>query len=161
MKKTVIIFMIAFCLLSFTGVSSLAKEITSEGELWNGLTEMEKASYVRGFRDGIDDCLIKLVPLIKDKDIGLHSVFLDIALRELYDLRNFIWEHGKAVRTVMDDLYKDPANIYIHFPSMCKIACQKLKGEDVEQLLKKARKEGYLHQPITYPEYKEKKKTLP
>jgi hypothetical protein len=154
MKKIIIIFLIAFYLLSFTGVSYLVEEPMSPGEIWNVLTGMEKTSYQRGFRDGIVECLNKLVPLIRDKDIGLHSIRLDITISELYDLYDFIWEHGEAIENVMDDLYKDPANTYIQWPSMCEIAYQKLKGEDVEQLLKKARKEGYLHPLVTYQEYK-------
>lgn len=42
----------------------------------------------------------------------------------------------------MDDLYKDPANTYIKLAPIIEIACQKLKGEDVEPLLQKARKEA-------------------
>jgi len=157
MKRIIIIFLIVFYLLSFTEVSYLTEELMSPGEFWNVLTKVEKATYQRGFRDGIVECLNKLVPLIKDKDIGLPSIFLIMALDELDDLYHFIWGHGEAVETVMDNLYKDPANTYIKYPSMCEIACQKLKGEDVEQLLKKARKKGYLYPSITYQEYMKSK----
>ncbi len=138
MKRIIIIFIIVFCLISFMEISCLAEELRSPGEFWNILTKVEKAFYQRGLRDGIMECLEKLVPLIKDDDRGLTPIFLLIAIDESYDLYSFIWEHGEAVETVMDDLYKDPANTYIQYPSMCEIACKKLKGEDVEQLLKKA-----------------------
>ena len=154
MKKIIIIFLIAFYLLSFTEVSYLAEELMSPGELWNATTETGKVIYIRGFRDGIMECLIKLVPLYNAETE--KNIDRGIALSELYDFWDFIWGHQEAVKTVMDDLYKDPANTYIQYPSMCEIAYQKLKGEDVEQLLKKARKEGYLHPLVTYQEYKKK-----
>ena len=65
-----------------------------------------------------------------------------MAVRKMFDLYEFICGHYEAVQTVMDDLYKDPANTYIQFSSMCEIACQKLKGEDIEPLLRKARKKA-------------------
>jgi len=133
-KRIVIIFIIVFCLLSFIEISFLAEEPMSHGEIWNAFNEVEKEIYIGGFGNGIEECLNKLVPLIKDKDIGLTSIFLLIALDELYDLYDFIWEHRKNIRVViavMDDLYRDPANTYIRCPSMFKIAYQKLKGEDI------------------------------
>lgn len=155
MKKITIIFIIAVCLLSFIDISFLAKEILSPGEAWNSLTKTEKAGYIRGFRDGIQECLSELVPLYNAETE--ENIDMLMALRKLHDLCYFIWEYGRAIITVIDDLYKDPANTYIHWPSMCEVACQKLKGEDVEQLLKEARKEGYLKPLIDIQEYKEKK----
>ena len=56
MKRIIIIFIIACCLLCFMEISCLAK---NPGELWNVVTEVEKASYIRGFREGIEECLKK------------------------------------------------------------------------------------------------------
>ena len=76
MKRIIIIFLIMFYLLSFTEVSYLTEELMSPGEFWNILTKVEKAFYQRGLRDGIMECLEKLVPLIKDDDRGLTPIFL-------------------------------------------------------------------------------------
>jgi hypothetical protein len=43
----------------------------------------------------------------------------------------------------MTDLYKDPANTYIDWSLICLIACQKLKGNDTEQLLNSFREFAY------------------
>jgi hypothetical protein len=101
---------------------------------------MEKLSYITGFRIGILKCVLKLGPLTskaKGSDLA-------IAFDELIDLYGFIKEHTKAIITVMDDLYKDPANTYIQLELICEIACQKLKGEDIEPLLQEARKKALL-----------------
>lgn len=61
----------------------------------------------------------------------------------MVDLSEFLWEIDVTVISkVMDDLYKDPANLYIYVFAMINIAYHKLKGEDVEPLLQKAREEG-------------------
>ena len=48
----------------------------------------------------------------------------------------------ESISKVMDDLYKDSANTYIYPVRMLDISYHKLKGEDVELLLRKAREEG-------------------
>jgi len=42
----------------------------------------------------------------------------------------------------MTELYKDPANTYITYFIMIEIAYQKLKGKNIEPLLREARKEA-------------------
>ena len=138
MKRTVIVFIIACCLLSFIEISYLAQKPLTNGDFWNVTTFMEKVSYITGFRMGILKCVLKLGPLTpraKGSD-------LDITFDELLDLYGFIKEHLDAIITVMDDLYKEPANTYIQPESICEIACQKLKGEDIEPLLREAREKA-------------------
>ena len=138
MKKIIIISIIAFCLLSFVEFSCLAEEPLTHGDFWNVSSFMEKVNYITGFRMGILKCVLKLGPLTpraKGSD-------LSIAFDELLDLYGFIREHLDAIITVMDDLYKEPANTYIQFELICEIACEKLKGEDIEPLLREARKKA-------------------
>ena len=140
MKRIIIIFIIALCLLSFIEISCLAQEPLTNGGFWNSSTFMEKLNYITGFRMGILKCVLKLGPLTpkaKGSDLA-------IAFDELIDLYGFIKEHTNAIITVMDDLYKDPANTYIQLELICEIACQKLKGEDIEPLLQEARKKALL-----------------
>ena len=140
MKKIAIIFIIAFCLLSFMEIYGLAKEPSSPGPgyTWsNKLSDTTKVYSVMGFVSGMEECLDKLTPIPVERDSNGG-----IALQELIDLYYFVREHVLAVISVMDDLYKDPANTYIKLAPIIEIACQKLKGEDVELLLQKARKEA-------------------
>jgi len=138
MKRIIIIFIIVCCLLSFVEFSCLAEKPLTKGEFWNVSSFMEKVYYITGFRMGILKCVLKLGPLTprsKGSDLA-------IAFDELLDLYGFIREHLDAIITVMDDLYKEPANTYIQLESICEIACQKLKGEDIEPLLREERKKA-------------------
>ncbi len=126
-KRVVIIFVIAVYLLSFTGISSLAKEHPISGEVWNDITKSD--SHKNTFLFGIAGGFI------------LSGTITGIT--ELSDWNNFIIQNRKAIIRVMDELYKDPANTYIDWSLICLIACNKLKGEDVEQLLKDFRKFAY------------------
>ena len=142
MKKIIIIFTVVFCLISFVEISYLAEEPSSPGPGYirsNKLSDTTKIYFVMGFIAGMEECLNKLTPIPVERDSNGG-----IALQELIDLYYFVRDHGLAVISVMDDLYKDPANTYIILAPIIKIACQKLKGEDIEKLLKEARKEGYL-----------------
>jgi len=142
-KRVVIIFIIAFCLLCLLEISCLANEPSSPGEIWNTSSVMVKVVYVLGFQQGIGMTINKLASAImENKDNFLAGNDVGKAWDELRDLSNFIDEHAPAILKVMDDLYKDPANMYIYTVSMCEIAYHKLKGEDIEPLLKEARKEG-------------------
>ena len=127
MNKIIIIFVIIFCLLSFIGISSLAEEHPIAGEIWNNInmTDIHKNIYLQGIAGGfILSATIKSIP-------GLS------------DWNNFILQNNKTIMLVMDEFYKDPANIYISWDLMCLVACQKIKGEDVDQLLRDYRKFAY------------------
>jgi len=142
LKKITIIFIIVFCLIYFVEISYLTEEPSSlgPGYIWsNKLSGTTKIYFVMGFISGMEECLGKLTPIPIEIDSGRD---VGIALQELIDLYYFVREHRLAVMSVMDDLYKDPANIYIILAPIIEIACQKLKGEDIEPLLQKARKEA-------------------
>ena len=136
MKRIIIVFIIVFCLLSLVAVVSCADEKPGVGELWIAMSPFMQVTYLEGFQDGIAECLIAMKPMI------ISSDSYPIVAVELSDLYKFLEERGIAVLKVVGDLYKDPANTYISFPSMIKIAYQKLKGEDIESLLREAREKA-------------------
>ncbi|MBA7580201.1 hypothetical protein ES695_05045 [Candidatus Atribacteria bacterium 1244-E10-H5-B2] len=141
MKRIIIIFIIAICLLSFTEISYLAKEHPIAGEVWNGLTRIDSTEIGMSFSPKISDTL---------KNIYLQGITGGFILSgaitgiiELSNWNNFIIQNREAIKRVMDELYKDPANIHIDWCLICLVACRKLKGEDVEQLLRDYRKFAY------------------
>lgn len=152
MKRTVIILLVAVCLVSFAGVSFLAQENSSPREIWMLLTAMEKASYLRGLRDGITECLSYLVTMAPTDDKEM-----EMAMDEMVVLVEFIWGNGRPIVELMDNLFRDPVNENVQWPWMCMVACGILEGQDVEQMLKEARKEGHLNPLMRYQKYKEKK----
>ena len=132
------------CLLSFVEISCLAKEPVNYGEFWNILSEHEKIIYLLGLRDGIKtvttDCTMRFAPYLR-KESESRKVGLDF-FNEYADYVNFLSTENATVKKIIDDLYKDPANTYIDFSTITKIAYQKVKGEDIELLLQKAREEA-------------------
>jgi len=121
-------------------VSCLANESSSPGKVWNTSSDVVKNTFVVGLGAGITHCLDKLMPLVT---VGSsETILLEILLGSSIDFYIFMYEHQKALIAVMDDLYKDPANTYIFPGPLCEIAYQKLKGEDIEPLLKEARKKA-------------------
>ncbi len=137
MKILLIIFLIVVCLLSFVGISYSNKDILSPGESWKTTSDGEHCFYIAGFQQGIQRTFTKLSPTIEKFNDG-GKVW-----DELVGLSEFLWEIDVTVISkVMDDLYKDPANTYIYVFAMINIAYHKLKGEDVEPILQKAREEG-------------------
>lgn len=144
MKKIIIMLLIVFYMLSFVGVSYSDNDITSSGGLWNSLIGLEKACYIRGFRDGLLEGMGELQAVSKTSEPNREEAMVFYAWIKHRALYDFIWKHGEAISAVMDDLYKDPANMYITLKEICVIASQELKGEDIEPLLQKARKEALL-----------------
>ena len=141
MKRIAIVVVIIFLLISFVKFSCLAEERPKPGEIWNStfkkfdticnqnISNLVKKFYVRAIAQGI-----------------LMSTALGVVEGEydMFDQASFIVENLDEIIEIMDDLYKDPANINITLGWMCIIACDKLKGEDIETLLQEARSLGLI-----------------
>ena len=151
MKRTVIVFIIALCLLSFMEISCLSQESNkSAGEMWNQLTGETKFIIVVAYTAGIQHCFIELVPLLtvrsdqappSNEDKRLWEEEMKV-INKLYEIQSCSADYLLDITRVMTDLYKDPANTRISISIMIDIAYQKLKGEDIEPLLREARKEA-------------------
>ena len=121
--------------------SCLAEESSSltPGNFWNNSGSEEAKLYlIVGFTLGMRGCLDKLISI----PIGARGDSNDVGIQELVDLYNFLKNHLEAVYNIVDDLYKDPANTYIQLAQMIEVACQKLRGEDIEPLLRELREEA-------------------
>lgn len=137
--KSKYFFIIVFCLLCFMEISclGLSKEPSSFRETWNTFSFRDKLVYITGFSEGITLSMTKLVPVTARYSDGGKG------FSEICDLSNFLkGNHLVAIIEVIDDLYKDPANTYIPAGYIIEIACQKLKGEDIEPLLQEVRKKA-------------------
>ena len=138
MKRNIFTLLIVVSILIvFSTLIFASEETMSAGELWNRLSDSARLYFILGFAGGLTESVNRLALLPSPLSLRFLGV-----LREITDLKDFIWEHYEAVKAVTDNLYKDPANTYITFSPMINITCQKLKGEDIEPLLQKARKEA-------------------
>ena len=151
MKKITFIFIVAFCLISFVEISCFSQESNkSAGEWWNQLTGETKFIIVVVYTAGIQHCFIELMPLLtlraeqappSNEDKKLWEEEMKV-INELYEIQSYSADYLLDITKVMTDLYKDPANTRISISIMIDIAYQKLKGEDIEPLLREARKEA-------------------
>lgn len=149
MKKIIIIFIIVFCLFSFMEISCLAKEPHNYGKIWNSWSDYIRSIYIMGLKDGLQkQVTLPFIAQLKIEEKDVFDKFLkdsevvkteEKGNRILWD---FIMFDDEAIRNVMTDLYKDPANTYISFYDMGGIAYRKLKGESIELLLRELREEA-------------------
>jgi hypothetical protein len=150
MKRIVFTFIIVFFLIYFMNLFCLAEDISKPGDMWNGILEFDricghkisdimKGLYIRGMAQGMD---ITLSLGLTDEDV-----------EKIYDQALFIVNHIEEIINIMDDLYRDPANVNIATGWMCIIARSKLKGEDVEDMMRDARLLGLALYPSTFPSY--------
>ena len=152
MKKIIIIFIIAFCLLCFMGISCLANGSDSPGEFWNSLDDKNKEVYIWGIREGIVMCIEQiterfLVPAYKNKnDTSIIEDILENYYQFVMLFRTDDYETTlnllKTVVNIVSDLYKDPANTYVDISDMCFLASRKLRGEPIDSLLGELRKKA-------------------
>lgn len=144
LRKTTIILIIVFCLLSFVGVSCLAQE--SCGKAWNSISYLEKQFYLVGMTDGLIMCIsdfyVSTGSYIVELEDPEERMILTASMSRSNDLMGLISSNSEVIINIMDDLYEDPANIYIIYRNIFILACQKLKGENIEPLLQKARKKA-------------------
>jgi len=151
MKKITIFFVITFCLLFFTDIPCLAEEPVNWGEFWNSSSGIEKNAYLIGISLGFEKVVsdymnwgffyFKEEP--ENNEIDAEKKSFSSIFIKYYQLQKNISADFNAIIKIMSDLYKNPANKYIPFSEIIFIACQKLKGEDIEPLLQEARKESF------------------
>lgn len=135
-KRIVIIFIIAFCLLSFIEIFCLAKEPFNYGEFWNSMSDGEKCAYISGLHAGMTKCIDDFIKLTSEKP---PEKFIDL-IYETYWLLSPDFE--VRVRGI-SDLYKDPANTYISIAEINILAHRKIKGESIESSLRELREEAW------------------
>jgi len=122
-------------------ITCLTKDTTSPGELWNGMKALDrdglkisetiKKIYIRGIADGI--MLVVTIVKLNEQDT-----------EKITNQTYFILKYIEEIMKIMDDLYKDPANVNIKLDFMCLIAYSKLQGENVEALIRDGRILGLL-----------------
>ena len=148
MKKIIIIFIIALCLLSFTGISYSNEEPKKFGEAWNSFSNIQKITYIsaidHGITKGISICLMGYTDYFieregKDKQKQIAIAGLSI-LNEYLEIRSTF--DIEVISKVVTELYKDPANTYIWISDMYILALLKVKGESIESSSREAREKA-------------------
>lgn len=126
-------FLICICLVLLSCSSGFGQaQPTRYGDIWSDLSRNEKYLYLTGYQEGIATFLGESIPQMarcecrEPKEAGLNRVQHAFqAVRVDFDL--------ETVAKVITDIYKDPANVFIMFPQMVRLAVDKLKGKDIGQ----------------------------
>ena len=160
MKKLIVISIIAFCLF-FTGVFCFSAKRDNYAEIWNAWNDYDKYVYIWGLRDGLLERATTTSSVLthpKSFDDIFTRIFLyrylgtsEEVKKEIEKIEeqreqaeDIVWEFClkfdiEVIRSIVTDLYKDPANSYICISDMCYLAFWKLKGESIEPILIKLR----------------------
>ena len=153
MKRITIIFIIVFCLLSFTGISNLAEKPFDYGDMWNSWSDSTRSIYIMGLKDGIQhqstihfiDQLLIIEKNVFDKYLK-DSEVVEMEKKVNKVLWDFLFFEDKSIRDVATNLYQDPANAYVSLYNILGIAFRKIKGENIEPLLQEARDVAFENQ---------------
>jgi hypothetical protein len=170
-KRVVIIFIIAFCLLSFVERSCLAQEsVKSEtwpvkykiwkdnfnyAEFWNSLSVNEKLIYLLGVCGGLEKYhseTNKFI-LVTYKRLDNNQLSKEEMTNEFLKVSSVKGEMVawalqvkfglyNEIKKMTDDIYKDSANKYISVVDAGLLSFYKFHGEPIELLLKVTRERG-------------------
>lgn len=118
---------VLICVSILTVNGSAQDELFNYGRQWNGWSNVSRSVYLEGFVDGQSNTFLAL------------TNDLPAARREPLRLKTFTFYEADALRDVITNLYKDPANTFIRHDSLLYIARDKLSGKDIEPALRLAR----------------------
>lgn len=148
-KNNLHLFIMSISVLVFVLISSFNcfaqnEEKFNWGELWLDMDSAQKTIFFVGIREGMSYFILDI--LSDTSASGLSD--LSNAKKELFTV--YTWkkydefhENREVLKDIITNLYKYPENSYIRFPYMIDIAIKKLKGDSIEKLLEKRRKEAY------------------
>jgi hypothetical protein len=132
--------------------TALAAEPYNYAELWRSWNIVAREAYITGVVDGIAEAfIVTLKNLVPDK---LGKSPTPTGVKKTTD-KLFVRHTKNRIRDVMTDLYKDPANSFIHKVDMFFLARDKIEGKDIGKGLMEARKKAMeIHQLNEYMQRK-------
>jgi len=164
MKKIMIVLIILFYLLSSAELFSAINERINYKIIWDSWSKYEKYVYLWGLKDGLmeqptasSNSLLTHPIFYHDsypflEEYGYLSKYSENIQKVIKEERSKAWDFIlqfclsnitiEIIRDVTTDLYKDPSNSYIYISDMCYLAFWKIKGENIESILIKLRKEA-------------------
>jgi hypothetical protein len=143
------IFLLCFCVFAIFVTRGYAQKGQENGRIWKSMSKDERHFYLGGLQEGTHELAIigalltgRLQPSDPSEKVMLKKLALSGSQREL--LSELIDRHLKeidlelfgtnAIADVMTNIYDDPANTFINFHNIAKIAVMKLKGKSDEDI---------------------------
>jgi hypothetical protein len=118
---------VTFIVVGSCVTSAQDEQLFNYGKQWKSWPEISRLTYLMGFVNGQDSAYWAL-----RGDVPPER-------REPLRLKTYTFYDDDALRDVMTNLYAEPANTYIRYSSMVYIARDKLAGNDIEPVLRRAR----------------------
>jgi len=141
-EVTMLIFRLKFFLISFLilNLKIIAQERYNYAEVWNGWNNNTRYVYLWGFLDGGD----ATYGIAGEYWLNEGDWFKEPELPKVKIVREktHLFFELEVIREVITELYKDPANSYISFTKIVYISRDKIKGDDIEESIRLARKEA-------------------
>jgi hypothetical protein len=174
-KRVNMVFKMAIPIISLLGFFlifapfSYAQKRQNHGDIWKGLDYSQRHFYLGGLQEGTHELLLLTflfnhrIPISDPTEKNIienlnlstrqRNLLIEIIDKRLNEIA--IEEFGtEVIAKVMTNIYDDPANTFIGFHDIAKIAVMKLKGkseEDVRrelEILRRAATEVMKTQPI-------------
>ena len=131
---------------------SQKEEKLNYGEFWLSIDSADRVIFFMGVREGM---LYSTLDIFTD---AFASGLSDLSNTKKELFTQYLWkklsglqENTLVLFDIITNLYKYPENSYIRFSCMIDIAIKKLKGEPIEKLLEKRRKEAYENNDSNQP----------
>jgi hypothetical protein len=134
----ILIFKLGLVSFILTNINIYAQERYNYAEVWKGLDDYTRYVYLWGFVDGVSETYVTAsLNWLRNEELYTNPELPKVKkVRE----RMFLVFDLEVVRDVITGLYKEPANSFISFSSMALLARDKLRGDDIEDLLREERK---------------------
>ena len=152
-KIPVPIILLLACSFSFIFTPfSYAKKRQNYGDIWKSLDHAQRHFYLGGLQEGTHELLLlrflfeHRIPISDPTEKTIienlnlttrqRNLLMEIIDKRLNEIR--IEEFGtEVIAKVMTNIYDDPANTFIGFDDIAKIAVMKLKGRSEEDIKRK------------------------
>ncbi|MCX6088881.1 MAG: hypothetical protein NTX88_00605, partial [Candidatus Atribacteria bacterium] len=110
MKKIIIIFIFALCLLSAMEIICFAKEPYNHGKFWNSWSDNTRTIYISGFKDGFIELNGQFYYDLLLEETGVFDKYLkDLEVvkneeKNIKEMNDFISLDNEVIINIMTDL---------------------------------------------------------
>jgi len=136
-----LIIVLVFMFMCPLHCSSQKQEKLNWSEIWLSMDSVDRVILFVGVREGM---FYSVLDILTDPSVsGLSDTQKELLTYYFWEKLSGVQENTLVLTDIITNLYKNPENSYIRFSYMIDIAIKKLKGEPIEKLLEKRRKEAY------------------
>jgi hypothetical protein len=108
------------------------------GDVWLSMSESARLMYLQGFKDGVNGAAITCAVIARETKCPEGK---PLCLSENITKGFAYTFDDETLAKAITEIYKDPANVFIRFPSMIAVAIDKLNGRNnIEEALMQHRR---------------------